>query len=373
MQEPRIYLKIIVNLLLTVTGTVLLIIFLPKFIGFFLPFVIGGIISMIANPLVKFMEKRIKIVRKHGTAIIICMVLAAVVGVLYLLIWLIVKEIGSLIRDMDHIVAQAEEILNTLSDKLSVIYNMLPQSIQKGLDSLNQGVGDTLARLLEGVSLPSISDAGGYVRSIAEVLLMGIFTVLSAYFFTAERDNIAGMFKKLMPEGVITSWQMVTDNFKSAVGGYFKAQFKIMLILVGVMFIGFELVRVDYSFLLALGIAFLDFLPVFGTGAVLWPWAIVDVIMGHYVRAALLAVIYLLCQLIKQILQPKMVGDSIGISPISTLIFMFIGYRIRGILGLILGIPIGMVLVNFYRAGMFERIIRGFKIIASDINEFRKY
>lgn len=68
-----------------------------------------------------------------------------------------------------------------------------------------------------------------------------------------------------------------------------------------------------------------------------------------------------------------MVGDSIGISPFATLIFMFIGYRISGVFGMIIGIPIGMVLINFYRIGMFERIIRGFKIIISDINEFRKY
>lgn len=373
MQEPKVYLKIIVNLLLTVTGAVLLIIFLPKLIGFFLPFVIGGIISMIANPLVRFMEKRIKIVRKHGSAIIIITVIAAVVGVLYLVIWMIVKEVGALIGDMDRLVKQAESIADTLSQKLSVVYQMLPLSIQKLLDSLNEGAGEALTKLLQGVNLPSISDAGGYVKSIAEVLLMAIFTILSAYFFTAERETISAAMKKFVPESVMNGYKIVADNFKSAVGGYFKAQFKIMLILTGIMFIGFAFLRVNYSLLLALGIAFLDFLPVFGTGAVLWPWAIVDVIMGNYIRAIFLGVIYLLCQLIKQILQPKMVGDSIGISPLSTLIFMFIGYRIRGILGLILGIPIGMVLVNFFRLGMFDRIIRGFKIIASDINEFRKY
>ena len=82
MQEPKIYLKIIVNLLLTVTGIVLLIVFLPKLIRFFLPFVIGGILSVIANPLVKFLERRVKLLRKHSSAIIIVMALLAVAGVL---------------------------------------------------------------------------------------------------------------------------------------------------------------------------------------------------------------------------------------------------------------------------------------------------
>ncbi|HWT27694.1 MAG TPA: AI-2E family transporter, partial [Mobilitalea sp.] len=157
------------------------------------------------------------------------------------------------------------------------------------------------------------------------------------------------------------------------IGGYFKAQFKIMLILTVIMFAGFEILQVGYSILLALGIAFLDFLPVFGTGAILWPWAIINMITGNYMRAIGLSVIYLICQIVKQLLQPKMVGDSIGISPLSALIFMFIGYRLYGVIGMILGIPVGMVLINLYRIGMFNRIIRGFKIIVHDINEFRKF
>ena len=68
-----------------------------------------------------------------------------------------------------------------------------------------------------------------------------------------------------------------------------------------------------------------------------------------------------------------MVGDSIGISPLSTLIFMFIGYRISGVLGMIIGIPIGMALISFYRMGAFDRLFRGIEIIVTDINEYRKY
>jgi predicted PurR-regulated permease PerM len=139
------------------------------------------------------------------------------------------------------------------------------------------------------------------------------------------------------------------------------------------MFIGFEVLKVGYSFLIALGIALLDVLPVFGTGAVLWPWAVIDMISGNYLRAIGLVIIYLICQIVKQILQPKMVGDSIGLHPLATLIFMFIGYKLYGVFGMIIGIPIGMVLVNMYRIGMFERLIRGFKIIAHDLNEFRKF
>lgn len=227
--------------------------------------------------------------------------------------------------------------------------------------------------LVSGQNLPSISAASTLAKNVLEVFLMSIITILSAYFFIAERDNIVRDVRKIMPKSIVYSYNLIVSNFKTAVGGYFKAQFKIMMILILIMFIGFELLKVDYSFLLAIVIAFLDFLPFLGTGAVIWPWALGDLLLGNYMRAIFLIVIYLVCQVVKQILQPKMVGDSIGISPLATLIFMFIGYQFMGVLGMIIGIPIGMVLISFYRLGMFDRTIRGFKIIIHDMNEFRKF
>jgi predicted PurR-regulated permease PerM len=172
---------------------------------------------------------------------------------------------------------------------------------------------------------------------------------------------------------VVNYWRLIYNNFIAAFGGYFKAQFKIMLVLSVIMFVGFEILKVNYSFLFAIGIALLDVLPVFGTGAVLGPWAVIDVLSGNYIRAIGLVIIYLVCQVVKQILQPKMVGDSIGLNPLATLIFMFIGYKFYGVFGMIIGIPVGMVLVNMFKIGMFDRLIKGFKIIAHDLNEFRKF
>ncbi len=179
--------------------------------------------------------------------------------------------------------------------------------------------------------------------------------------------------EKVMPDSVKRYSRMIIDSFKKAVGGYFKAQFKIMLILIVIMFVGFEFLDIGYSFLLALLIAFLDFLPVFGTGAVFWPWLVVDIVVGDYTQAIFLGILYLVCQLVKQILQPKMVGDSVGINPLAALFYMFVGYRIGGILGMIIGIPVGMIIVSLYQAGMFNQLIKGTKIMINDINEFRKF
>ncbi len=373
MGKPKIYLKIMTNFIIAILVVLFVFLLLPKILGFFMPFVIGWIVAMIANPLVKFLEKKVRILRKHSSAIIIVVVVAIIVGAFYLIIAALVREVSSLSGDLPNIFSQIEEQLGDFSNRVNEITSSLPHSIQKIINNLLTGINDNITNFNTDENILTISMAGNFAKNIAEIFLMVIVTILSAYFFIAKRDELVAGLKSNLPNSINNGWLIIYDNFKTAVGGYFKAQFKIMFIIIAIIFIGFEILQISYSFLLAFGIALLDLLPVFGTGTILWPWALADMLMGNYMRAIGLVVIYLVCQIVKQVLQPKMVGDSIGISPLSTLVFMYIGYRFYGVLGLILGIPIGMVLVNLYRIGTFDRLIGGFKIIMQDINEFRKF
>lgn len=373
MQDKNIYKRILVNFLVTLVAIVLCVIFLGDVLRFFLPFVIGFFIAAIANPMVRFLEKKMKVKRKYGSAIIIVLVLAAVVGVLYLIGYIIAREVVDLIEDFPALLEKAQELLNEISDKMYGFYEMLPAGIQNGIDSVGHSLEEWLDKATSDVKMPSISAAGDYVGGFIEGILIAIITILAAYFFIADRDKLVEGLKKIVPSSLQEYYSLVMNNIKSAIGGYFKAQFKIMLIIIVILFIGFEALGVNYSFLLALLTAFLDLLPVFGTGTIIGPWVVVDIITGKYIEAIVLTVLYLVCQFTKQMLQPKMVGDSIGLNPLLTLFFMFVGYRFGGILGMIIGIPVGMVIVNFYRIGIFDRLIRGFKILVNSINEYRKY
>ncbi len=375
MRESKLktYIKILINFVFIIVIALFIFLLLPRLLGFFMPFVIGWIVSMIANPLVRFLERKVKILRKHSSAIIIIAVIAIVLGVSALLLTILFKEVKQLMDDLPEIIDTVQQQFNDFTIYIKKLSASLPDSLQKPIDKLLKSVGDYVNGFVDNKDARSKLNIGMYVQNIAEGFLFVIVTILSSYFFTACRDELVAGLKKRLPESLINYWSLIYDNFKAAVGGYFKAQFKIMLILMVIMFIGFEVLQVGYSFVIALVIALLDFLPVFGTGAILWPWAVIDMITGNYSRAIGLVVIYLICQIVKQILQPKMVGDSIGLHPLATLVFLFVGYQLYGVLGMVIGIPIGMVLVNLYRIGMFDRIIKGFKIIAHDLNEFRKF
>ena len=101
------------------------------------------------------------------------------------------------------------------------------------------------------------------------------------------------------------------------------------------------------------------------------PWAIYAVFMGDYKRAVVLVVIYAITQIVRQLIQPKLVGDSVGLNPLVTLLLIYIGYRIGGVIWMILAVPVGMVLINMCQAGAFDYIFDDMKILIVGILKLR--
>lgn len=310
-----------------------------------MPFVIGAGIALIANPLVKFFEKRLKIVRKHGTWLVIVGVLAAVIGVCYALISWLVREGVEFIQH-------------------------LPEMYSAMMEGFRE-IGIDADFLTESVSFPTLSVAGDAVSELPNLLVQAIFMFLSAYFFIADKEKISAGFRKILPQSFFERWNWIKGMFSKAVGGYFVAQFKIMGVIAAILFVGFLILQVDYAVLWALLIAFLDFIPFLGTGTAIWPWAAFQLATGDYYMAVGLMIIYLICLLVHQLLQPKFVGDTVGMDPLTTLIFMFVGYRISGVLGMIIAVPIGIILISLYKAGAFEQMIGDVRSLIMDFNKYR--
>lgn len=371
-----VYIKILVNYLLAISAVLLFVFVLPKALGFMWPFVVGWIIALIANPIVHFLEKRIKIARKHGTAIFIVLALALVIGILYLLTYILIKQGISFAKNFPDMYSSLSDTvmdsINGIRDK----YTILPENTRVFLDNFVDHFGTFANNFIAdmiGNAKFSIDDGVYIVKGVAEGLLMTVITILLSYFLTAEHDKITGFCRENMPEGIKKGYATVSHCIISAFGGYFKAQFKIMCVVFAILSAGLLCMRINYALLFAFIIAFVDFLPVFGAGAIMWPWCVIEIISGRYVSAVVLFILYIICQAVRQFMQPKMVGDCIGMSPLATLFFMFVGYRMAGVMGMIIGIPVGMIILSFYREGIFDNLIRGAKIAVDAFNKWRKF
>lgn len=373
MKQSTKYLKILVNLLVALFTIVCLCFVFPKLIVFFMPFVVGWIISMIANPLVRFLEKRVKIVRKHGSMMIIIGVLAAVIGLGYLGVSRLFVEAGNLIAHLPQMYGNLQEDFEEIGRNLEVFYSRLPEDTQEQLAEIGSDLAGYLGGLVQAIGEPTFAAAGNFAKNVPATLIAIIMSILSAYFFTAERDAILAEVKKNVPASVWDRVSGVIYDLKRVVGGYFKAQFKIMGVVYVLLVIGLFILHMDYVLLVAFLIAFLDMLPFFGTGTVLWPWAAIKILSGDYQIAVGLIILYAVTQIVRQVIQPKIVGDTIGMNPLATLIFMYIGYKVSSIGGMIVAVPVGMILINLYQSGVFDNQIRCVRELVNDINEFRKF
>ncbi len=368
----KIYLKVTMNLFTALAVVLLCIFLLPRCIWFFMPFILGWLISLIASPVVRFFEEKLKVKRKAMTAVVIVAVLAAVVLLVYMLIAKLVREGVNFINELPNIWNAILAELNKVGANLQGIYDRMPADMQATIDDIILESGNYMSSMLGKTELPSFEAVGNAAKQIPDIFLGVVMCLLSAYFFVADKGYMAAAAEKFVPTSVRYHFDLIRRSFRNAVGGYFRAQFKIECWIYILLVIGLMILGVDYAFLVAFGIAVLDFLPVFGTGTVMVPWAVIELLSENYRMMFGLIAIWLIGQLVRQVIQPKIVGDSIGMDAIPTLFLLYIGYRVAGVLGMILAVPIGIILVNLYEEGVFDTTRQSLRILVAGFNHFRK-
>ncbi len=372
MKQSTKYLKIFCNLAWALAVLLTLIFLVPRLLVFFMPFVVGFILSLIANPLVRFFESRMKIKRKYGTMLLIILVIGAVVLLCYGLVMALAVGFRGFMEYLPTMSANAEIEIMAAIESIEKTIQKIPALSDFNVDQMQATVTDMLSGLVVGEDAVTITAISGFAKSLPNMLVSAIMGFLATYFFIADRDRLTEMLTRNIPKSFQEKTMQMYGHILKAVGGYFKAQFKIMGVIYVVITIGLMLLRVNYAWLIGFGIAFLDMLPLFGTGTVLWPWAVIKFFSGSYATALGMVVLYVVALLVHQLIQPKLIGSSVGMNTFATLFFMYIGYQASGVFGMIVAIPVGMLLINFYQAGAFDTVLWCLREIINDFNEFRK-
>lgn len=365
-------LKLIVNILISLVILLLCIFLVPKLVLFFMPFVIGWIISCIANPLVVFLERKLKIKRKAGTVVVIVCVIAAVSGLGYGLGVVLWRQVSGFVEEIPEMWEAVKQDFDHLGVLINQYIGVRAPKFADALNDLGNTIGEMITDLPKSLNFSTFEGMGSMVGNIAGVIISIIMCMLSAYFFIADRDWITAFVDRVLPENITRKYDVFASSLKQAVGGYFKAQFRIEIWMYVLLLVGLTVLNVRYSLLIALLMAFLDFLPFFGTGIVLVPWAVVTLIGGNYLRAVGFLVIWGAGQLFRQLIQPKIMGESIGMEPIPTLFLLFIGYRVAGVGGMLIAVPLGIIVVNMNEAGFFDTPKYSIRMLIRNINDFRR-
>jgi sporulation integral membrane protein YtvI len=217
-----------------------------------------------------------------------------------------------------------------------------------------QTIRNNLIKVLEPATVATKDFAIDFATSLPSILVFIIVLFISAYFMSSDKQKISNFLVKQLPTEWIARIIDIKRDLLLALLGYIRAQLILMSFTFVEVSIGLLIIGVDYAILLALLISIIDALPILGTGTVLIPWAIVLMVSGNLPRALSLVILYGIVLLVRQLLEPKIVGGQIGLYPLVTLMSMYVGLQIFGIIGMILG-PITILIIrNLQRAGVFR-------------------
>ena len=350
--------------------------FLPKILAvaeflvrLFLPFLLGYLLSVAVNPLANLLQKKLKIPRGLSAVMVIILSIGIIGGLLTAVIWKIVDELRTLYIQFPEIYENMRVNTLHLMERLSTVYNTLPDNVQQAISGIGESISEGATNFINSQSTPAVDYASRFVKALPNAFVAVIVFILSTYFMVTDNKTVTRTVAGVFPKRLRARLRIVKDQLKMYLGGYLRAQGILMFIVFCAMFIELSILNVEYALIIALGVAVLDALPFFGSGLVLWPWAVVSFINGNLKLGFGLVIVYVSIALIRRLLEPKLLSSSVGLNPILTLMSMYVGYRVLSIGGLILGPIIMLLIIAFYKAGLFDGIIRAVKFTGAFIRQ----
>lgn len=299
------------------------------------PFALGLLLALAAEPAVKAGTRLLKLPRwaAAGTGVSLTLMLfLTLVGVLGAAL---VKEIGVLAGRLPDLQATTRQATDTLRSFLENAASHAPQGVRPIVDrSVSRlfSSGDVLVEQAAG-RLPGAITA--FLGKVPDGALSAGTGILSAFMLSARLPQLKEKLAEKLPEQVGSNFLPAIKRGKNALFGWLKAQLKLAGITFVILLVGFWLMKISNGPVWAGAIALVDAVPILGTGTVLIPWALVYLLQGQHLRAIGLLCIYGATFFTRTALEPRLVGRHLGLDPLLTLVFLYLGYRFWGILGMV--------------------------------------
>lgn len=367
------YCRLILNIIFPIAVLAALFTVVPRVLVFFLPFVIGWFIAMLANPFIRLLHQKTHLMqRKHASIFIILVLLALIIGILYMVVYEAVRFGVQWLTNIPALYNYLHDSVVSFAAEYEELFLRLPQTVQDMASRFYANLDQYVSSLVGKVATPTVSASLGAVKSLPVLLVYTVVTVFAAYCFATEHDKIMETLTRVLPSAVIRYAALLKEDAKKIIQGWLLAQFKIMFVVFAVLAIGFWLLKIRYGILIAFITAFLDFLPMFGVGFVMWPWIVIELVTGQFMQALFLSIIYIATQVVRQVMQPKIMGDTMGLPPLWTIFFLYLGFKFYGLAGMIFSMPVGMLFLCFYRYGAFDRMIASANQLCRELAAFSR-
>lgn len=299
------------------------------------PFLLAFLIAYMLKRPAKFLARKIHLPYKPVALLLVLLfygtvgILAALLGI-KVVTWAI--DFGSSLPAM--YTAHVEPALSALfSDIEASIVRMDPALVTTVSDMFNQFI-QSLGQLVTNLSVRAVGTLANFASSLPGLLVKILLMIISTFFIAGDYEKLVGFASRQLPTAVRSLLLRIKEYVVGTLFVCIRSYLLIMTITFVELTLGLTILGISNSMLIAFAISIFDILPVLGTGGIMIPWMLISVVRGRYTLAIGLLVVYLVITVIRNILEPKIVGSQIGLHPVVTLASMFVGAQLFGILGL---------------------------------------
>ena len=362
-----LWLRLAIRLALAALGLWLLTRFGRPLLSLFAPFVAALVAAAGLNPPVKWLQRQLGLPRGGVTLVLLVVLFGLLGGGVALLVCAAGNELGTLVQNWDSLLAGLEGAMDQTEALFARFLTLVPPQITQVVRDTGEELLAWLGQVVPSALTDLAALAGQKAMGVPSPVVALLMFVMATYFLTADYPYLRTRAIQGMDEGALRFLGQIRATALGAFGGYLRAQ---LLLTVGVFFIllaGFLITRQSYSLLLALGLALLDFIPIVGAGTVMVPWAVFTLFTGDHAMAIRLMVIWGLIAVFRRVMEPKFVGDQTGLSPVQSLVSIYVGMKLGGVAGMILGPILLLILLNLRGMGMFRGPWRDVTAAAKDL------
>ena len=341
---------------------VLIVVYLIFKLGIFLfPFTLALFFSIMTQPFSKFLEKKLKFSQKIATIVSIILFLVIFLGFISLSTLRLSGEIYKLSINLNKYSKDVQSLWNTAIDKIYSLLGYFPEGFDEQVkNSINGFIRMGTSKL--GSFINSLIN---FITSIPTIILYICITILSTFFISLDKNKIMAFLEQQFPKSWIKKVYNIKREMFNVLGSYIRAQIILMTICFFELLISFNILsflkfNLQYPLIFSIVICIIDALPILGAGAVLLPWSLISFVTGDINLGLALLVIYFLVLSVRQMLEPKLISQNLGVHPLVTLISMYSGFKFFGVIGFLIGPVVMIILKNVFsrelEIGFFREI-----------------
>lgn len=337
------------------------------------PFLFALVLAWLLNPAVRWLQRKTNGSRKVISMLLVILVFAVVGGILFGLGWVAVDQVRSLFDNrqsvLDDFLNGLLGVVNSVQGWLTGLGGIVPEGVLTTSEDLIDAVMGWVQGLdLSGWFAQVAGQAPSMVTNVSGFAVALVVFMMASYFITGDYPRLRFELTDRVPMVARDFCRSVKNIFMSAFGGYVKSQLILSAGVFLILTIGFLLMRQPYGLLLAFGLSVLDFIPIIGAGTVMVPWAVIDMVLAQYGEAAALMAVWGVIVLFRRFAEPKILGDQTGLSPILSLVGIYVGMKTGGVLGMVVGPLLLLVCINLAKLGIFRPVLDDLALAAGDIN-----